>query len=99
MTEYAEMKLREKLGEKPIWNKIKIFYITLFFLSIITLLVNNDAGRNWLLVFCNLHFTSQFDSSVRYMTKNEMVITNITFSLTKKIGDLEGTQNTTKTNG
>jgi hypothetical protein len=31
MTENAKMKLREKLGEKSIWTKIKIFYITLFF--------------------------------------------------------------------
>ena len=84
MTECAKMKLREKLGEISIWTKIKIFYITLIFLSIITLMVNYEDGRNWLLEFHTLNLTSQFDSSVRNMTKYEMVITNITFSLARK---------------
>ena len=87
------MKLREKLGEKSIWTKIKIFYITLFFLSIITLVVNYADWRNWLLEFRILHLTSQFDSSVRYVIEKEMVITNITFSLARKFGNLESTQN------
>ena len=85
MTECAKMKLREKPGEIAIWTKIKIFYITLFFLSIITLVVNYEDGNDWLLEFHTLHLTSQFDSSVRNMNKYEMVITNITFSLARKL--------------
>ena len=91
MTEWAEMKLKKKLREKTIWTKNKIFYVTLFFLSIITLMVNYEDGRNWLLEFHTLNLTSQFDSSVRNMTKYEMVITNITFSLAGKSENLEKT--------
>ena len=65
MTECAKMKLRKKPRETSIWTKIKIFYITLFFLSIITLVVNYEDGRNWLMEFYTLNLTSQDDSSVR----------------------------------
>ena len=79
-----ENETSRKPRETSIWTKIKIFYITLFFLSIITLVVNYEDGRNWLLEFHTLNLTSQDDSSVRNMTKYEMVITNITFSLARK---------------
>ena len=85
MTENSKMKLWKKQVEKSTWTKKLLLYITLVLLSINTLVVNYEGERNWLSGFLSVKFTSQFDSSVSKMIEKDMVITNTTFPLARKI--------------
>ena len=89
MTESAKMKLRENDPKNSKMTTTKIFYITLFLLSIATLVVNSEFGRIWLLDLTISKLTSQLDSSVSIKNVKEGVSTNITFLLARKF-DSEG---------
>ena len=72
----------------------KIFYITLFLLSIVTLVVNSEFGRIWLLDLTISKLTGQVDSSVSIINETDVVSANITFLLARKFNSEETNQKT-----
>ena len=95
MTESAKMKLRENDPKNSKQTTTTIFYITLFLLSIVTLVVNSEFGRIWLLDLTISKLTSQLDSSVSIINEKDVVSPNITLLLARKF-DLDETNQKTQ---